>query len=133
MSNIAILFIFRGRIGDGSRQSDGASQPVWQRPNLRRARLHRPRKKSAILSSRAQRGICFFTNTSKKADSSGKPRPRNDSFGVFPQPVQPRRSGTRKTMALAPGALPNLDGLLIMRWVPVSDGGAIEDFDFFNC
>src|ERR1700681_4536410 len=54
-------------------------------------RLYRLRKKSAILLSRAQRGICFFTNTRKKADSSGKPRPRNDSFGVFPQPLQPRR------------------------------------------
>src|SRR5260221_8754277 len=53
-------------------------------------RLYRLRKKSAILSSRAQRGICFFTNTRKKADSSGKPRPRNDSFGVFPQPLKPR-------------------------------------------
>src|ERR1700719_3509593 len=96
-------------------------------------RLYRPRKKSVILSSRAQRGICFFTNARNKADSSGKPRPRNDSFGVFPQPPQVRHSGTRKTRALAHGALPNLDGLLIMRWVPVSDGGPLEDFDSFNC
>src|SRR5260370_40898600 len=64
-----------------------ASVPVWQLPNLCRARLHRLRKKSAILSFRAQRGICFFTHTRKKADSSGKPRPRNDSFGVFPEPL----------------------------------------------
>jgi glycine dehydrogenase subunit 2 len=47
-------------------------------------------EKSSLMSSRAKRGICFFTNPKKKADSSGKPRPRNDTFGIFPQPVKPR-------------------------------------------
>jgi hypothetical protein len=41
------------------------------------------------MSSRAKRGICFFANPKKTADSSGKPRPRNDTFGIFPQPVYP--------------------------------------------
>jgi hypothetical protein len=35
------------------------------------------------MSSRAKRGICFFANPEKKADSSGKRRPRNDTFGFF--------------------------------------------------
>src|ERR1700747_246876 len=48
------------------------------------------RKKQLQLSSRAQRGICFFAIPKKKADSSGNVRPRNDKFGVFPQPVKPR-------------------------------------------
>src|SRR5580704_720879 len=43
------------------------------------------------MSSRAKRGICSFTNPKKKADSSGKPRPRNDTFGFFPKPVKPFR------------------------------------------
>jgi hypothetical protein len=46
-------------------------------------------EKSSLMSSRAKRGICFFTNPKKKADSSGKPRPRDDTFGIFQQPVQP--------------------------------------------
>jgi hypothetical protein len=29
----------------------------------------------------------FFRKSRKKADSSGKPGPRNDKFGFFPQPV----------------------------------------------
>src|SRR5579863_3976100 len=40
-------------------------------------------EKSSLMSSRAKRGICFFANPKKKADSSGKPRPRNDTFGIF--------------------------------------------------
>jgi hypothetical protein len=44
---------------------------------------------SSLLSSRAKRGICFFANRKEKADSSGKLRPRNDTFGIFPQPVKP--------------------------------------------
>src|SRR5712691_6489387 len=52
-------------------------------------RLNRLRKKYFLLSSRAKRGICFFANPTKKADSSGKIRPRNDKIGVFPQPLKP--------------------------------------------
>jgi hypothetical protein len=44
-------------------------------------------EKSSLMSSRAKRGICFFANPKKKADSSGKPRPRIDTFGIFPQPA----------------------------------------------
>jgi hypothetical protein len=46
-------------------------------------------KDSALLSSRVQRVIRFFTNSGKKADSSGGPRPRNYSFGVFPKRLKP--------------------------------------------
>jgi hypothetical protein len=42
-----------------------------------------------LLSSRAQRGICFFTNARREADSSGNVGPRNDKINVFPQPVMP--------------------------------------------
>src|SRR6266853_3687766 len=76
-------------------------QPIWKEhrliglsgfgppvcPNF--CRLKRLRKKYFLLSSRAQRGICFFANPTKKADSSGKIRPRNDKIGVFPQPANP--------------------------------------------
>ena len=43
--------------------------------------------KLLLLSSRAQRGICFFAILKKKAGSLSKPRPRNGSFRVFPQPT----------------------------------------------
>ena len=59
-------------------------------------------EKGSLMSSRAKRGICFFANPKKKADSSGKPRPRNGTFGIFPQPVQPRQLADFKTRALAP-------------------------------
>ena len=36
-----------------------------------------------LLSSRAERGICLSGTRKQKADSSGKPSPRNDSVGVF--------------------------------------------------
>jgi hypothetical protein len=62
-------------------------------------------EKSSLMSSRAKRGICFFTNPKKKADSSGKPRPRNDTFGIFPQPVQPCREVRKKNTASAAGLL----------------------------
>ncbi len=52
------------------------------------------------MSSRAKRGICFFANPEKKADSSGKPRPLNDTFGIFPQPVQPRHQDAAEYRAL---------------------------------
>jgi hypothetical protein len=52
-------------------------------------------EKYLLLSSRAERGICFFANPTKKADSSGKIRPRNDKIGVFPQLVQPVGFGPR--------------------------------------
>jgi hypothetical protein len=42
------------------------------------------------MSSRAKRGICFFATPKKKANSSGNPRPRNDTIEIFPQRVQPR-------------------------------------------
>jgi hypothetical protein len=32
----------------------------------------------------------LFRKYKKKADSSGKPRPRNDNFVVFPQPLKPQ-------------------------------------------
>jgi hypothetical protein len=35
----------------------------------------------------------LFRHSKKKVDSSSKPRTRNDTFGIFPQPVQPQRSG----------------------------------------
>jgi hypothetical protein len=41
-------------------------------------------EKNSLMSSRAKRGIFFFSNLKKKADCSGKPRPRNDTFGIFP-------------------------------------------------
>jgi len=49
--------------------------------------------KIAFLSSRARRGICFFADPEQKADSSGKPRPRKDTFlyffrGLFSRDVQ---------------------------------------------
>src|SRR4029077_7946034 len=50
--------------------------------------LQRLRKKYSLLSSRAQRGICFFTKARKKPDSSGNVGLRNDKIGVFPRPVQ---------------------------------------------
>jgi len=58
-------------------------------------------EKSSLMSSRAKRGICFLSNLKNKADSSGKPRPRNDTFGIFPQPVQPRQSDDFTMRALA--------------------------------
>jgi len=39
----------------------------------------------------------------KKADSSGKPRPRNDTFGIFPQPVQPSHEVRKIEAASAVG------------------------------
>jgi len=36
-----------------------------------------------LLSSRAERGICFLAKSKKKADSSGQPSPRNDRFPDF--------------------------------------------------
>jgi hypothetical protein len=45
-------------------------------------RLQQAAEKCFLLSSRAQRGICFFANPKKKADSSGNIRPRNDEIGV---------------------------------------------------
>ena len=57
-------------------------------------------EKGSLMSSRAKRGICFFANRKKKADSSGNPRPRNHKFGIFPQTVQPRQSDDFKTWAL---------------------------------
>jgi hypothetical protein len=55
---------------------------------LNRAAAEEAAEKSSLLSSRAKRGICFFANPEEKADSSGKPRPRNDTFGIFPQLVK---------------------------------------------
>jgi hypothetical protein len=52
-------------------------------------RLTRQRKKVVLKSSRAKRGISFFANPKKKADPPGKPRPRDDTFGVFLQAVKP--------------------------------------------
>src|SRR5580704_11358639 len=53
------------------------------------------------MSSRAKRGICFFANPKKKADSSGKPRHRKNTFGIFPQPVQPCRKVRKNKVASA--------------------------------
>ena len=72
------------------------SQVEIQRPN-------RLRKKYILSSSQAQRGICFFANPTKKADSSGKIRPRNDEIGVFPQPVKLVASNAHSA-GLKPGA-----------------------------
>jgi hypothetical protein len=63
------------------------------------SRLQRLEKRS-LMSSRAKRGICFFANRKKKADSTGNPRPRNHKFGIFPQTVQPRQSDDFKTWVL---------------------------------
>jgi hypothetical protein len=62
----------------------------------RRYAVHRLRKKWGLLSSRAKRGICFFAIARKKAVPSGKPGPRDDSRGVFPQPLQPEIWRTSK-------------------------------------
>jgi hypothetical protein len=51
-------------------------------------------EKSNLMSSRAKRGSCFFANPKKEADSSDKPRPRNDTIGIFPQPVMARPAKT---------------------------------------